>query len=424
MWEEEKGSWRQLWYSWKKRNDMFEKTDEVKVLRDPVHGYIHVEYKVIWDIINSSWFQRLRRIRQLGGAYMVYHCAEHTRFAHSLGVYEIVRRMVNEIEGLKENLNEREKMVVMLAGLLHDVGHGPFSHAFESVTNTSHEIFTCRIIEEHTEITDILENAAEGLSKEVADVIRHTSENPLMSQLISSQLDADRMDYLLRDAYFTGTKYGEFDIERILRTLRVQEGRLVVKQSGVYAVENYIMARYHMYWQIYYHPVARSYEFMLHAIFRRLKDLGNTGYPAVDALLQPILTRKKISLSSYFKLDENTCSYAFEVLTEHEDPVVKDLAQRIRDRNLFEYADRDDPDNQMRRKELRRKGYDLKYYWGMDSVQQNPYIPYTDESSETISVQMKNGTLRDLSNASNIVYSLIHGPMLDDEKVFFPCVSE
>ena len=115
---------------------MFKKTTEEKVLRDPVHGYIHVDLQVVWDVINSSWFQRLRRIRQLGGAYVVYHCAEHSRFGHSLGVYELVRRMVSEVQDISNALNEREKVTAMLAGLLHDIGHGPYSHAFEGVTKT------------------------------------------------------------------------------------------------------------------------------------------------------------------------------------------------------------------------------------------------------------------------------------------------
>jgi len=172
---------------------MFRKTDEVKVLRDPVHGYIHVDYEAVWQCINSAWFQRLRRIRQLGGAYMVYHTADHTRFGHSLGVYEIVRRMVTEVPDISNALTEREKLTVMLAGLMHDIGHGPYSHAFEKVSGTSHEEYTCRIIEEDPEIRGILENTAEGMAKEVADVIRHKSANPILPQLVSSQLDADRM---------------------------------------------------------------------------------------------------------------------------------------------------------------------------------------------------------------------------------------
>ena len=162
---------------------MFRKTNETKVMRDPVHGYIHVDYGIIWKCINTAWFQRLRRIRQLGGAHMVYHAADHTRFTHSLGVYEIVRRMVNEVPDLRDALDEKEKITVMLAGLLHDLGHGPYSHTFEKIIRGSHEEYTCRIIEEGTEITELLEAECPGLAKEVADVIRHTSKNPLLPQL-------------------------------------------------------------------------------------------------------------------------------------------------------------------------------------------------------------------------------------------------
>ena len=400
---------------------MYQKTEEMKVLRDPVHGYIHVELQVVWDCINSSWFQRLRRIRQLGGANMVYHSAEHTRFAHSLGVYEIVRRMVTEIPDIMASLNEDEKVTVMLAGLLHDIGHGPYSHSFESVTSTSHETYTCRIIEENTEITQILERTRKGLSRDVADVIRHKSSNPLLSQMISSQLDADRMDYLLRDAYFTGTTYGEFDMERIFRTLRIHNGsQLVIKESGVYAVENYIMSRYHMYWQIYYHPTARSYEYLLHALFRRLRDLRDTEDPSLIPLFRPIALSEKITLDEYFALDEYSCGYAFESLTHHKDEIVRDLAVRIRDRKLFAYADSTPVTNRKLRRLLKDAGCDLNYYWGKDIVSQKPYVPYTGNTEGAIWVQMRDGSTKELSNASNIVYSLIHGPVQDDNKVYFP----
>ena len=171
----------------------FVRTAETKVLRDPVHGYIHVDYQIVWDCINSQWFQRLRRIRQLGGAYMVYHTAEHSRFSHSLGVYEVVRRMVSEVPDIAHALNEKEKVTVMLAGLLHDIGHGPYSHAFEPVSALSHEEYSCRIIEEDPQLSGLLNRCRRGLAKEVADVIRHQSANPLLTQLISGQLDADRM---------------------------------------------------------------------------------------------------------------------------------------------------------------------------------------------------------------------------------------
>ena len=169
---------------------MLETMNEVKVLRDPIHGYIHVRLNVVWECINSAPMQRLKRIRQLGGAFQVYHTAEHSRFSHSLGVYEITRRMVEEIQDLRQGLSEEEKVTVMLAGLLHDLGHGPFSHAFESVTMTHHEQMTRRIILEPSEVHDALVRCDPSLPEKVASVIDHTHPNPVLSQMISGQLDA------------------------------------------------------------------------------------------------------------------------------------------------------------------------------------------------------------------------------------------
>ena len=399
----------------------FQKTDEVKVLRDPVHADDRVEYEVIWKLINSRWMQRMRRIRQLGGAFMVYHTADHTRFSHSLGVYEIARRMITEVPDIARALNEREKVTVLAAGLLHDVGHGPYSHAFEKVIGEDHESFTCRIIEEDTEITKILEEAAPGLSHEVADVIRHKSANPLLPQLISAQLDADRMDYLLRDSYFTGTTYGHFDLERILRTLRVENDFVVVKESGVYAIENYVMARYHSYWQIYYHPGARSFECMLEKLFQRLRDLRAEGklppsIPEFDALL----SGEPMSLEDYYVLDEYACSYAFEVLSRGEDPIAADLASRILDRRLFDYME-DSPENRKKVTDvLLQAGYDPEYYLTSDDVGQRVYIPYRVSAGNAIRVRLHGGEIKELSEASNIVQSLVKGKPLRDDRIYYP----
>ncbi len=397
----------------------FIKTEEQKVLRDPIHGYIRVDYKVIWDVINSAWFQRLRRIRQLGGANMVYHCAEHTRFAHSLGVYELVRRLVTEVDDIRNLLSEEEKIIVMLAGLLHDIGHGPYSHAFETITNTSHEEYSCRIIENKTEITKILETCKKGLSKKVADVIRHKAKNMLLSQMISSQLDADRMDYLLRDAYFTGTAYGEFDLERIFRTIRIKDNKLVIKQSGIYAIENYIMSRYHMYLQVYYHPVARSYEYLLHCLFKRLKDLKAKEKEELP-FFKALLTKKELTLDEYFELDDYSFNWGFAQLVHHEDEIVKDLALRLRDRHLFEYTDSSEKVIKELKAKLKKAGYDEKYYMGKDAVKQRPYVPYHENNSGAIWILMRDGSTKEISNASTVVYSLVHGPTIDDNIVFFP----
>ncbi len=400
---------------------MFTRTQETKVMRDPVHGYIHVDYDIIWQCINTAWFQRLRRVRQLGGAHMVYHAADHTRFTHSLGVYEIVRRMVEEVPDLRDALDEKEKVTVMCAALLHDIGHGPYSHAFERITKFDHETYTCRIIEDDTEITHILEDACPGLAEDVADVIRHTSANPLLPQLISGQLDADRMDYLLRDAYFTGTKYGEFDLERILRTLRVSEDRLVVKESGIYAVENYIMARYHMYWQVYYHPVCRSYENMLKRVFLRLQDLYSAGrMPETVREFTVIAENREPALEEFFVLDEYTCSYGFAMLQKADDPVIRDLASRVQDRRLFAYEENNEDAIRRVHAALEKGGFDPRYYFAKDEVGQRPYVPYSNDGSAPIWIRVHGGEIKEISEASTIVSSLVNGPVLKDDRIFYP----
>lgn len=401
--------------------EAFRRTSEEKVLRDPVHRYIHISYEVIWNLLNTRWFQRLHRIRQLGGAFTVYPTACHTRFTHSIGVYEITRRMVSEIPDIRDSLNEREKVTVMAAALLHDIGHAPYSHAFERILNVSHEDYTCRIIEEDEEIRGILEDAAPGLAADTADVIRHRSRNPLLSRLISGQLDADRMDYLLRDAYFTGTKYGEFDMERIFRTMRVINAMPVIKESGIYAVENYVMARYHSYWQVYYHPCARSYETMLFSLFQRLRDLHKkNAAPSVIPEFLPLLEGRELSLPEYFTLDESTCSYAFMRLLSCEDPIASDLAERLLNRKLFDYMEASPENIAHVRSCLAQSGFDSDYYLTEDDVMQSVYVPYTGEKDNAVWIRVHGGEIRELSDSSFIVSSLVRGKPLKDERIYFP----
>ncbi len=250
---------------------------EEKVFKDPVHRYIHVRDELIWKLIGTKEFQRLRRIRQLGTTYLTFHGAEHTRFNHSLGVYEITRRILEEFKG-RPHWNEEERLLALAAALLHDIGHGPFSHSFEKAFQTDHEEWTRAIILGRTEVNQILLKVGADFPKAVADVIEKTYANKLLTSIISSQIDADRMDYLLRDAYYTGVSYGHFDMERILRVMRPMEDQVVIKLSGMHAVEDYIMSRYQMYWQVYFHPVTRSAEVILSKILKRVKNLYEKGY--------------------------------------------------------------------------------------------------------------------------------------------------
>lgn len=399
---------------------IFKRLDEVKVMRDPIHGYIHVSYEIIWAIINHPIFQRLRRIKQMGSSYIVYHTAEHTRFAHSLGVYEIVQRMCYENKYINAAIDEKDKIIVMLAALLHDIGHGPFSHAFESVFPFSHEEYSVKIIE-NSSLATLLDSYSENLSKEVANIIAHKSNKTLLVSMISSQLDADRMDYLLRDAYFTGTKYGEYDLERVLRTLRVKDGKLVVKESGMHTIEDYIMARYHMYWQVYYHPVARSFEAILHKIFTRMKDLYEKDKHALDdvEIFKPLL-ENNLTLEDHFLLDEYACVYGFERLINHQDKIISDLCRRLRDRDLFEYVESKDVDEEKLASKLLQLGFDPRYYMAQDKVRQSPYQPYRGSDERGILILMADGKIEELSKASMIVNSLAKGISKDDHKIFFP----
>ncbi len=402
---------------------MFEKLSETKVMRDPIHEYIRIDLKVIWDCIACKEFQRLRRIRQLGGTSFVYHTADHSRFSHSLGVYEVARRMITENQDLKECINEYDKVVVLLAGLLHDVGHGPFSHAFEHVSKCSHEVFTERIILEDSEINTVLKKVNPNLPKDVAMVINHTHPNAILTQLISGQLDADRMDYLLRDTYFTGTSYGAFDLERVIRTIRVRDGRFAIKESGIHAVEDYIMARYHMYWQVYFHPVSRSYEAIFTNVFKRLKDLYSADSTKMNhyEMFIPFLKEEQPSISDHFILDETACYYGFHTMKFDKDKILSDLAQRVINRNLFEYEDIESEKMvEEKKKQLKVAGYDANYYFYRDHASQRPYQPYVEEESSLIWVLKKDGTIKELSECSVIVEAIVSGRNKKDEKMFYP----
>ena len=398
--------------------------DETKVLKDPVHSYIHIHYEVIWNCLDSKEFQRLRRIRQLGGDFQVYPTAEHSRFSHSLGVYEIVRRMVTEVKTLCAELIEYEKVCVMLAGLLHDVGHGPFSHAFEHVTNHSHEEYTAKIILGDTELNSILRAVSKKMPEDIVSIIQHTHENDILNQIVSGQLDADRMDYLLRDSYFTATSYGQFDLERILRTMRVRktsEGRkvIVVKHTGIHSVEDYIMARYQMYWQVYYHPVARSYEAVFIQLFNRLKDIfkDNKDYFEDMKVLIPFLEKAEVSEEEYFRLDENSLLYCCALIQDKDDVIAADLAKRLQNRKLFEYVDYNEENLAQIQNMLRENGYDEQYYLRIENIEASVYSPY---KGRKILIEKLDGQIVALEKASTIVESITKGQTKKEGTIFFP----
>ncbi|MBM7551815.1 HD domain-containing protein [Thalassobacillus pellis] len=403
-----------------------EQLNEEKVFKDPVHRYVHIRDRVIWDLVGAPEFQRLRRIKQLGTSYLTFHGAEHSRFNHSLGVYEIVRRIIYNFED-RPNWNPEDRLLILCAALLHDLGHGPFSHSFEKVFKLDHEDFTQQILLGDTTINAILKKVENGFPQKVADVINKTYENKLIVSLISSQIDADRMDYLQRDAYFTGVSYGHFDMERILRVMRPMEDQVVVKESGMHAVEDYIMSRYQMYWQVYFHPVTRSAEVILSKILHRAKELHENDYAFK---LKPThflsFFAEKPTLKEYLELDEAVTMYYFQIWMNEDDPILSDLCERFVNRRLFKYIEFN-PNHQMNEwmelfRLFQKAGLNPDYYLVVDSSSDLPYDfyrPGEEEERLPIHLLMPNQELKELSRQSEIVES-ISGKKRTDHKLYFP----
>lgn len=399
----------------------YTKLNDSRVFRDAVHNYIHVDQPVLLELINSKEMQRLRRIKQLGGTHQVYQSAEHSRFCHSLGVYFIVRKMIFNSD-VGEYINDYDKLAVMCAALLHDIGHGPFSHCFEGAFGLNHEEFTIKIINGNSEVNHILESFEPGFSRKVSSIIEKKHSNKILIQMISSQLDADRMDYLLRDSYFTGTTYGHFDLYRILRVMKVVNNRIVYKDSGVQAIENYILARYHMYWQVYYHPTSRSYEQLLISIFRRMKDLYIKGYKFGDIrYLMPFL-EDRVDEVAYTKLDESIVLYYFRILSEGKDQILADLCNRFLNRKLFLYHDLKSNEEKIKIRDLyRQKGFDPHYYVVSDDQSQIPYLYYNNEDEIGEIEILVNRELKVLPEVSEIVGAITNSTKNKiDHKIFYP----
>ena len=400
---------------------MFEKLKRTKVFRDPLYGYIQVDYKIISDLIDSREVQRLRRIRQLSGVSMVFQTAEHTRFTHSLGAYQMANLVLQNVDGI-EVLDEYKSIVFLCAALLHDVGHGPYSHAFESVMNLSHEEMTVKIIlSPDTEINKIL-SQYENLATDIASVIAHDNRFPLLEALVSSQLDVDRMDYLSRDAYFTGAAYGHIDYYRILRSMKIVNNKLCVRASGVHSIESYLMSRYHMYFQVYYHPIARSYESLIENIYRRVNDLvaeGNKIDAPIEAFLKVINNNSDVE--AYIDLDDAYVNGFIKQFTKSSDDILRKLSLCLINRHLYRYIDlADEPDPEEIEAIKSKYSEDvLKYYYLESKVEGVAYSIYKKTNINDIKVLLPNGKIKSLEQYSPIVKSLSISSLKTVNRIYY-----
>ncbi|MDG3132161.1 HD domain-containing protein [Streptococcus suis] len=416
-----------------------------KVFRDPVHNYIHVDNELIYNLINTKEFQRLRRIKQLGTTSYTFHGGEHSRFSHCLGTYEIARRITQKFEDKYPELwNSTESLLTMVAALLHDIGHGAYSHTFERLFHTNHEEMTCAIItSSETEVNHLLKQVSPDFPDRVASVINHTYPNQQVVQLISSQIDVDRMDYLLRDSYFTGTNYGEFDLTRILRVIRPKQNGIAFKESGMHAVEDYVLSRYQMYMQVYFHPASRSMEVLLQNLLKRAKLLY-TSEQAFFARTSPRLIpffERSITLADYLALDDGVMNTYFQSWIEGPDNILSDLAQRYINRKVFKsitFKSHQESALDKLRSLVADIGFDPEYYTAIHHNFDLPYDiyrPNAEKKRTQIEIYRKDDTLVELSSLSSIVHSLsgtIHGDsrfyfpkeMLEDAGIFLPQITD
>ncbi|MGL4953625.1 MAG: HD domain-containing protein [Culicoidibacterales bacterium] len=402
---------------------------EVKVFRDPIYTYIYVKEQLIWKLIDTKPMQRLRRIHQLGGTFQAFPGAEHTRFGHALGVYEMARLIIETVPDLQSELNAREKLLAQCAALLHDIGHGPFSHAMETLFGMNHEqLSIALILDKSGDIYPLLQSVDEQFAEDVAKIIAKTYPRKLLVQLISSQLDADRMDYLRRDAYFSGVPYGNFDPIRILRVMRVVDDRLVFKASGMHAIENYIMSRYHMYWQVYFHPIGRSYELVLSALIERLRNLRATGYQfkiEPTLIFQLIDQGQEIDLATYLLIDENTIYYYVMMLTQEFDSLLVTIANSFLNRQLLQYCVDEDGSRFMQLQQLCQQfAPELLLLCSRDeALIQQPYQYYQSNQSKNIvplEFVLPTGALVDIAEISPIVRALSQESFKGECLLFYP----
>jgi uncharacterized protein len=410
-----------------------------RIYRDSVHNIINIdtttpEGRLLIDLIDTPEFQRLRRVRQLGLAYFAYQSAEHSRFTHSLGAAHLARRILDKLSQ-RYSISAEDRTTVRVAALLHDIGHGAFSHVIESILGFHHEEFTIEaVLSNKTGVGRVLEEYSSEIAANVAAMIRGDFHNVALSQIVSSQLDADRMDYLLRDSLMTGAKYGIYDVEWIIKSIEIDEdrGNLYVSAPGIYAVEDYLQARYYMFRQVYFHRTLRSAEAVLKLLLQRALDLYANGaalWYRPDSAFERVLQGKKLALSEHLSIDDHDVMFYIKQWQHSDDPILADLATRFINRKLFKAFDLDMPPDEIdefveaARRRVENAGFDTKYYFVNDSGGDAPYYFYTrnsDNPKDLIFVEdgFARPAIREISEVSAAVRGLQKGYRI--HRICFP----
>ena len=391
-----------------------------KIINDPVYGFITLNKGILLNIVDHPYFQRLSRIKQLGLTYLVYPGAHHTRFHHAAGAAHL---MTQAIQTLKKNgvlINKEEEEAVILAILLHDIGHGPFSHALENsfVKGISHEDISVKFM-------NSLNQEFDGALDLALQIFQDKYPKRFLHDLVSSQLDMDRLDYLKRDSFFTGVSEGVVSNQRIIKMFHVVNDEIVIKEKGIYSIEKFIVARRLMYWQVYLHKTVLSAEFLLAKIIARARELINNGekllvLPSIKYFFENTIHKENMSdyefLTAFSKLDDYDVLYSVKVWADSSDQVISKLSQMLINRKLLKVKishhkftnDEIEEMKQYHQKKLGFSNLEMNYFVFQNQMTNNAYDPRKDE----IKILFNNGTLKDITLASdNLNISALSKPV-------------
>jgi HD superfamily phosphohydrolase len=396
-------------------------TNKNKIINDPVYGFISIEHPIIFDLIGHPYYQRLRNIKQLGLTDLVYPGAVHNRFTHALGATHLMGKAIKALRLKDVNISNEEAEAASIAILLHDIGHGPFSHALEYslFEGVDHEYLSLAIMKK-------LNIEFDNRLKLAIDIFTDNYSKHFLHQLVSSQLDVDRLDYLKRDSFYSGVSEGIIGIDRIIKMFDVVDDRLVVEEKGIYSIEKFIVARRLMYWQVYLHKTVLGAEYLLVNILKRAKELAEMGVelfasPVLKLFLYNKLTIESLKgnndfLNVFMQLDDADIFGAIKVWRQHSDPILSYLCTALIQRQLFRV--------QLNKKEFLKsdisqikKNINLEfgteynwmdYLWIEGKIRNNAY----KHDSDSILLKMKSGELIDLSLASdNLNISALSEPV-------------
>ena len=384
-------------------------SERAKIINDPIYGFIDIDKGIINDLINHEYFQRLRRISQLGLSYLVYPGAHHTRFQHAIGCLHLMKKAISQLERKGHKITHEEKEGVQIAILLHDIGHSPFSHALERtlVKNINHEDITLIYMHRFNEIF------AGKLSLAIK-IFTNNYKKKFLHQLVSSQLDVDRLDYLKRDSFFTGVTEGNVGVDRIINMLEVQNDNLVIEEKGIYSIEKFLLTRRLMYWQVYLHKTVISSEHMLIQLIRRAIYLVKNSKkiyltPELEYFLKNNFNKKDLKSNNLFiknfsNLDDHEIFTCLKYWTKNTDYVLSKLARRLLNRNLLKIRIQ----KQKFTKKTIEKYQNLMIKKEKINTNEASHFIFTNKVSNSlysinnsnIKILFKNGETKDLSQSS------------------------